>query len=173
MKYMWWAIFSWTHIVALISLVTVRLSMSVTSLEIIPRVYGLASAHISVEHLNDVCMRIDFSWCELYWWYDEDSCLCCSRVQPVWSADLFVFETLMVVQLKSKFCIQWLLACWLSVNGVMNFPDFIRQIWHICGLQCYCSEINVTWLCTVLDWFFRALSVIMNLILNEVLCVVK
>lgn len=151
----------------------IRLSVSVTSLEIIPRVYGLASAHISVEHLNDVCMHIDFSWCELYWWYDEDSCLCCSRVQPVWSADLFVFETLMVVQLKSKFCIQWLLACWLSVNGVMNFPDFIRQIWHICGLQCYCSEINVTWLCTVLDWFFRALSVIMNLILNEVLCVVK
>lgn len=89
------------------------------------------------------------------------------------STDLFVFETLMVVQLKSKFCIQWLLACWLSVNGVMNFPDFIQQIWHICGLQCYCSEINVTWLCTVLDWFFRALSVIMNLILNEVLCVVK
>lgn len=173
MKYMWWAIFSRTHIVALISLVTVRLSVSVTSLEIIPWVYGLASALISVEHLNDVCMRIDFSWCELYWWYDEDSCLCCSIVQPVWSADLFVFETLMVVQLKSKFCIQWLLACWLSVNGVMNFPDFIRQIWHICGLQCYCSEINVTWLCTVLDWFFRALSVIMNLILNEVLCIVK
>lgn len=44
----------------------IRLSVSDTSLEIIPRVYGLASAHISVEHLNDVCMHIDFSWCELY-----------------------------------------------------------------------------------------------------------
>lgn len=64
------------------------------------------------------------------------------------------WETIMLLQLKSKFGMQWLLACWLSENGVMNFPDFIRWIWHICGLECYCSEINVTWLCTVLDWFF-------------------
>lgn len=58
----------------------IRLLVSVIFFEIIFRVYGLVFVYIFVEYLNDVCMYIDFSWCELYWWYDEDLCFCCLRV---------------------------------------------------------------------------------------------
>lgn len=130
--------FWWTHIVALIWLVTVKDCQRVSLLlRVSPRVHGPVSALISVEHLNDVCMRIDFSWCELYWWYDEDSGLCCSRVQPVWwadlkTADLFVFEGIMVLQFKSSSaCIGSSLAdCqkmerWISQTLYHGFDTFV------------------------------------------------
>lgn len=135
-------------------LVTVGLSASVTSLEIIP-----LGAWIGI--CSHFCGT--FEWClHAYWfwlvwvilmiWWRLVSLLLKSGASVIGRP--VCFERLMLLQLKSKFSMQWLLACWLSENGVMNFPDFIRWIWHICGLECYCSEINVTWLCTVLDWFF-------------------